>query len=461
MCCVLQIQNMASSRERYVRCPPTEPIEHWTELKGMVFELAIDRVSVEIVKGDDLTLALGLGGLRLIDSKDEWQTAKLRKKDLELPQGTRVLIDGHGAGRIVGFESSSFGANMHTVVFDECSGSCSGGGGGGGSGRGRGGEGCSACRQTLQLKDMSWTLEHDVSAHAYHSRLQGWMEKLGGMRQNWLGRYFVYDPEVSPTTVAYYEDASKRTKKGEVNLSSVTSARLSSAPNAQKGEIEVLSPERTWRFIVKDPGERAQWLTIFDATHGPAEEGSTLMVESRSTTAGKSEFLRLNLTKLGPAKTTGGARVSLPQVQLSSDGLLAVTLTDRQVLRLLAVIGNLKRLLKKPKVLDPSAVLALMRAPLDPGATDPGTADFRYPLYVKALSMPKLEIIVQFRRATDLAPRVFKVPKGMSIDGLELELPAIQIEDVHGSGATVKCRLVGSYKVRSSPVARLSPLPSE
>eukprot|EP01051_Picozoa_sp_SAG22_P001896 SAG22_NODE_78_length_22065_cov_7.473095_15_plen_2392_part_00 len=356
----VQISDMASARERYIRCPPTEPISHTDELNGLLFELAIDHLGVEVVKGDELELGVNIGGLRLIDSKD---------------------VSGE---------------------------------------------------------------------RSYHSRVQGYLQKLGGFRHNWTTRYFVYDPEVSPTVVEYFEDKAKREKKGDIDLTTVSEARASTAPTAVANEIEVLTPERTWRLIAKDAVERGEWLRVFGATekrdsfnHSLKERGnSTLMIDSRDTAKGHS-FLQLALKK-SPKPTDGekaGAKSSLQHLEILANGYLGISVTDLQLLRLLAVIGNIKRVLKKPGVLRPDAVLATMRAPLDPN-----TGDFRYPLFIKLLAMPELALLLEFRRVSDLAPKKFKVPAGVSVEGLKLRLPSVSFEDTHGRGATVKSRLISEYK---------------
>eukprot|EP01052_Picozoa_sp_SAG31_P013801 SAG31_NODE_840_length_11596_cov_3.056623_4_plen_140_part_00 len=119
-----------------------------------------------------------------------------------------------------------------------------------------------------------------------------------------------------------------------------------------------------------------KWIKAFEFTQGATSEAATLMIESRGVRDGQS-FLHLSVSKQARRHACPGARTSLQLLQLRANGLLALTLTDTQLLRLLAVIGILKNTVKKPTISDPNAVLTDMRAPLDPN-----TAKYSYPLHV-------------------------------------------------------------------------------
>ena len=73
--------------------------------------------------------------------------------------------------------------------------------------------------------------------------------KCGGVRKNWLRRYFVANPH----RVVYFEKGGKlgpegMAKKGEFSLHDASSARISLSPSPQRFEIEVLTASRTYRL---------------------------------------------------------------------------------------------------------------------------------------------------------------------------------------------------------------------
>eukprot|EP01052_Picozoa_sp_SAG31_P013800 SAG31_NODE_840_length_11596_cov_3.056623_3_plen_384_part_00 len=238
---VCQISNMGSVQERLSRHAP-EPLK-CEELNGLLFEIVLEHIQIELIKSEEVDFSLRLGALRVIDSKNSWDNAAARQRDSAIPIGTRVIVDGHGAGRVVQFSSKALGPNEHTIVFDSCS-SC----------RGKG-QGCSLCRRSLPLKDLSYTIERQVQLHEYRQRMDGWLQKQGGVRKNWLKRYFVFDPEVHSNFIAYYEDYYQRSCKGKIYLNDVIDARCSTAPTAVKHEFEISTSKRVYRFV------RSQYLS--------------------------------------------------------------------------------------------------------------------------------------------------------------------------------------------------------
>jgi hypothetical protein len=101
--------------------------------------------------------------------------------------------------------------------------------------------------------------------------LEGWMTKKGGVRPNWLKRWFV----LSETSLEYFDvvqpganekpaaGAAGRAKPlGTIELSDVTIARFSEAPNATHQEIEVCTGARIYRFQVSNPRgpTKKQWV---------------------------------------------------------------------------------------------------------------------------------------------------------------------------------------------------------
>jgi len=89
----------------------------------------------------------------------------------------------------------------------------------------------------------------------------GWMTKKGGIRKNWLERYFELD---SQGMLHYYTESNEKPvktggstkmqmcgydEKGVVELKNAEAIRMSTAPNAEPGEIEILTNERTFRMV--------------------------------------------------------------------------------------------------------------------------------------------------------------------------------------------------------------------
>ena len=100
----------------------------------------------------------------------------------------------------------------------------------------------------------------------------GWMIKKGGIRKNWLERFFEVTEE---GTLRYFASSNEKPvkkggttksqmcgydEKGVVELKDVEDIRMSTAPNAEPGEIEIVAAERTYRMA---PG-RAQGTPILD-----------------------------------------------------------------------------------------------------------------------------------------------------------------------------------------------------
>jgi hypothetical protein len=80
------------------------------------------------------------------------------------------------------------------------------------------------------------------------------MTKKGGVRPNWLKRFFV----LSDTDLAYFMGVDAAGSAGNqllgtIALADVEIARFSQAPGATSQEIEVCTSQRTYRFQVTDP----------------------------------------------------------------------------------------------------------------------------------------------------------------------------------------------------------------
>ena len=72
-------------------------------------------------------------------------------------------------------------------------------------------------------------------------------------------------------------EGDERTLKGTIDLGDVQEVRVSTAPAAREFELEVESPERTFRFQAEDDDDRGRWvegLTAALRSVGPPAEGS-------------------------------------------------------------------------------------------------------------------------------------------------------------------------------------------
>ena len=78
--------------------------------------------------------------------------------------------------------------------------------------------------------------------------LEGWMEKKGGLRPNWLKRWFVLRSDERYAELCYYETPERQhATLGRIALADVLEARPSQAPGAPESELEVCTEGRTYR----------------------------------------------------------------------------------------------------------------------------------------------------------------------------------------------------------------------
>lgn len=87
----------------------------------------------------------------------------------------------------------------------------------------------------------------------------GWMDKKGGMRKNWLKRWFKFND--AQQKLEYYDSVAKRVPLGVIDLATCTEARQSRRPGAVRVELELVCAERTW--VLRAPSEHAfkTWLS--------------------------------------------------------------------------------------------------------------------------------------------------------------------------------------------------------
>ena len=93
--------------------------------------------------------------------------------------------------------------------------------------------------------------------------LSGYLVKKGGMRKNWLERWF----EVKDGQLRYF-DKVPGPCKGVIDLSDAQDIRASTAPSAKGAEIEIQTAERTWRLRAPSLERREEWLAVLKLEAG-------------------------------------------------------------------------------------------------------------------------------------------------------------------------------------------------
>jgi hypothetical protein len=110
----------------------------------------------------------------------------------------------------------------------------------------------------------------------------GYMNKKGGIRTNWLKRWF----ELRGSVLIYKENEATQKVSGSIDLEICETARVSQfstfcpgvfgsdtkAANAH--EIEIVAPERTYRFTCDDDAARDTWVAALQGAMGTAAEPS-------------------------------------------------------------------------------------------------------------------------------------------------------------------------------------------
>jgi hypothetical protein len=103
-----------------------------------------------------------------------------------------------------------------------------------------------------------------MAAHA------GWLTKKGGIRKNWLRRWFELGADGE---LVYYVSEDKQKRKGSIELWQSSDIRDSTAPGAATTEIEIVTPERTWRVQTDTVAELAVWLQTLRHSAEAARSG--------------------------------------------------------------------------------------------------------------------------------------------------------------------------------------------
>eukprot|EP01050_Picozoa_sp_SAG11_P010691 SAG11_NODE_1086_length_5931_cov_2.593450_3_plen_154_part_00 len=103
--------------------------------------------------------------------------------------------------------------------------------------------------------------------------------------------------------------------------------------------------------------------------------------------------------------------------------------------------------------LTPGLVVSNMRSPLS-GTVDVVAQQTKIrdtiSIYFRSFAISEIDIRLDFRRESDIAKKKFKVGRGQRVDGLALQLPAFDLEEVLGSYRALKAELKDRYK---APIA--------
>ena len=104
-----------------------------------------------------------------------------------------------------------------------------------------------------------------VSDSGYY--MYGWLTKRGGVRKNWLKRWFRLNCELR--LFEYYSCPKQYTPLGTISLATATCARKSQNPAAAQWEFELLTPERTYCFRCENQISYDRWLQSVQSQCGP------------------------------------------------------------------------------------------------------------------------------------------------------------------------------------------------
>ena len=101
-----------------------------------------------------------------------------------------------------------------------------------------------------------------------------------GVRKTWKKRWFV----LTDTTLSYYEGTDTnfmKTLKGSIDMSRATSVRNSTCPtqSSENFELEIETPNRTYRLVVPTKYERDHW--VKDLTAAVQNESGSPSVASK------------------------------------------------------------------------------------------------------------------------------------------------------------------------------------
>ena len=113
--------------------------------------------------------------------------------------------------------------------------------------------------------------------------MQGFLEKKGGVRRNWLRRWFV----INGAALEYYTKEGGELK-GSIPLAG-NEARLSTAPSSHDHELEVVTVERVFRIRATSEHECLEWLdALRHAIDGEGKAPQTVIWEESDLRLGRS-----------------------------------------------------------------------------------------------------------------------------------------------------------------------------
>jgi hypothetical protein len=132
--------------------------------------------------------------------------------------------------------------------------------------------------------------------------LSGWLKKRGGLRKNWLRRWF----ELRGAELYYYESqtAARQGAKpnGSIPLRDCCDVRRSAVSGASKLEMELECAQRTFRIQAADDTALAEWLRVLQAVQKAVAGG---VLPGRRSFQGK--WVAEGTTAVAPAAYNPGA----------------------------------------------------------------------------------------------------------------------------------------------------------
>ena len=133
----------------------------------------------------------------------------------------------------------------------------------------------------------------------------GWLTKKGGIRKNWLRRWFELGADGE---LVYYVSEDKQKRKGSIELWQSSDIRDSTAPGAATTEIEIVTPERTWRVQADTVAELAVWLqTLRQSAEAAREQRAAAVAEEHVRAAGDGPNRVLNASGWAPVTNAGSS----------------------------------------------------------------------------------------------------------------------------------------------------------
>jgi|EP01043_Picozoa_sp_COSAG02_P032165 hypothetical protein len=174
----------------------------------------------------------------------------------------------------------------------------------------------------------------------------GWLTKKGGIRKNWLRRWFELSTEGE---LVYYASEDKKDQKGSIQLWQSTDVRESTAPEAAT-EIEIETPARTWRVKAETEAELTVWLqALQQSAEAAREQRAAAVAEQNIATAGDGPDRVLQATRWNQAANaasddlTQQTKLMLSRGFLPWDGIAALGSANHQLYQVVSESPDLAR----------------------------------------------------------------------------------------------------------------------